>query len=187
MTGRLDWNAGDGFTFSGGASSGGNASSCPTTCSPGWTTVTVDFDVWVDPTLAGNWFMFNLGNTATYPNGTGYLFVTGKDSSSRLRGTIAENGFATEQSASRAGGLTTGAWKHVTFTVNGGTAAAPGASRLYEDGVLVASNTNHHHQAVADRHARRHHDAQRPRPVGVRRRPVLQGQAPRLPDLLAGR
>ena len=36
--------------------------------------MTVDFDVWVDPALSGNWFMFNLGNTATYPNGTGYLF-----------------------------------------------------------------------------------------------------------------
>ncbi len=34
--------------------------------------------------------MFNLGNLATYPNGTGYLFVTGKDdASSRYRGTIA--------------------------------------------------------------------------------------------------
>ena len=27
--------------------------------------LTVDFDVWVDPTLAGNWFMYNLGNQAT--------------------------------------------------------------------------------------------------------------------------
>ena len=33
------------------------------------------------------------GNLATFPNGTGYLFVTGKDSSNRFRATIAENGF----------------------------------------------------------------------------------------------
>ncbi len=142
VQGAATWNAGDGFTFSGGANSGGNSIKLPNDLLAGLDAVTVDLDVWVDPTLAGNWFMFNLGNTAVYPNGTGYLFVTGKDSSSRLRGTIAENGFATEQSASRAGGLTTGSWKHVTFTVSGGTTAAPGASRLYDDGVLVASNTN---------------------------------------------
>ncbi len=52
--------------------------------------------------------MFNLGNLATYPNGTGYLFVTGKDSGSFYRGTMASGGFATEQSASRAGGLSAG-------------------------------------------------------------------------------
>ena len=103
MQGASTWNSGDGFTFSGGASSGGNSIKLPNDLLAGLDAVTVDLDVWVDPTLAGNWFMFNLGNTATYPNGTGYFFVTGKDSSSRLRGTIAENGYATEQSASRAG------------------------------------------------------------------------------------
>ena len=72
--------------------------------------------------------MFNLGNLATYPNGTGYLFVTGKDSGSFYRGTMASGGFATEQSASRAGGLSTGVWKHVTLTVDGGTPAAPGTA-----------------------------------------------------------
>ena len=142
VQGASTWNSGDGFTFSGGASSGGNSIKLPNDLLAGLDAVTVDLDVWVDPSLAGNWFMFNLGNSATYPNGTGYFFVTGKDSGGRLRGTIAENGYATEQSASRVGGLATGAWKHVTFSVTGGTAAAPGASRLYEDGVLVASNTN---------------------------------------------
>jgi hypothetical protein len=142
VTGTASWNGGDGFTFSGGASSGGNAVKLPDNLLQGLDSVTVDLDVWVDPALTGNWFMFNLGNLATYPNGTGYLFVTGKDASSRFRATIAENGFATEQSASRAGGLATGVWKHVTFSITGGSAGAPGASRLYEDGVLVASNTN---------------------------------------------
>ena len=142
VNGAASWNAGDGFTFSGGASSAGNAITLPDNLLQGLDNVTVDLDVWVDPALSGNWFMFNLGNLATYPNGTGYLFVTGKDASSRFRATIAENGFATEQSASRAGGLATGVWKHVTFSITGGSPAAPGASRLYEDGVLVASNTN---------------------------------------------
>jgi hypothetical protein len=140
VSGTAGWNAGDGFTFSGGSSSSGNAIALPNNLLAGLDNVTVDFDVWVDPTLTGNWFVFNLGNLATYPNGTGYLFVTGKDASSRFRATIAENGFATEQSAYRAGGLTAGVWKHVTYSVTGGTVAAPGSARLYEDGALVASN-----------------------------------------------
>ncbi len=33
-------------------------------------------------------------------------------------------------------------WKHVTLTIDGGTPEAPGTSKLYEDGVLVATNNN---------------------------------------------
>jgi hypothetical protein len=142
VAGTASWNAGDGFTFSGGGSSSGNAITLPNNLLSGLDDVTVDFDVKVDPALTGNWFMFNLGNLATYPNGTGYLFVTGKDSSSRYRGTMASGGFTTEQSASRPGGLTTGVWKHVTLSVDGGTPSTPGTSKLYEDGVLVATNTS---------------------------------------------
>ncbi len=77
----------------------GNAITLPNNLLSGLEDVTVDFDVWVDPSLtSGNWFMYNLGNAATYPNGTGYLFTT-NDSTNRLRSTIAEGGFATEQSA----------------------------------------------------------------------------------------
>lgn len=142
VTGAATWNAGDGFTFSGGTNSSGNAITLPNNLLSGLEDVTVDFDVWVDPSLtSGNWFMYNLGNSATYPNGTGYLFTT-NDSSNRLRSTIAENGFATEQSASRAGRVPTGQWRHITYSIDGGTPAAPGAARVYEDGVLVASNTN---------------------------------------------
>lgn len=141
VTGSASWRSGDGFTFTGGASSSGNAIQLPNNLLAGVDDLTVDFDVWVDPTLSGNWFMYNLGNSATYPNGTGYLFTT-NDSNGRYRATIAENGFATEQSAARAGRLTTGAWKHVTYTIDGGTPEAPGSARLYEDGVLVAQNDN---------------------------------------------
>ena len=142
VTGAASWNGGDGFTFSGGANSSGNAITLPNNLLSGLEDVTVDFDVWVDPTLtSGNWFMYNLGNAAAYPNGTGYLFTT-NDSSNRLRSTIAEGGFATEQSTSRPGRVPTGQWRHITFSIDGGTPAAPGAARVYEDGVLVASNTN---------------------------------------------
>ncbi|PUA80171.1 immunoglobulin-like domain-containing protein [Nocardioides currus] len=142
VAGATTWNAGDGFTFSGGANSGGNAITLPDNLLSGLEDVTVDFDVWVDPSLtSGNWFMYNLGSSATYPNGTGYLFTT-NDSSNRLRSTIAEAGFASEQSASRAGRVPTGQWRHITYSIDGGTPAAPGAARVYEDGLLVASNTN---------------------------------------------
>ncbi len=142
VAGAATWNAGDGFTFSGGANSSGNAITLPDNLLQGLDDVTVDFDVWVDPSLtSGNWFMYNLGSSATYPNGTGYLFTT-NDSNNRLRSTIAEDGFATEQSASRPGRVPTGQWRHITYSIDGGTPAAPGAARVYEDGVLVASNTN---------------------------------------------
>ena len=141
VTGTASWNGGDGFTFSGGANSGGNAIKLPDNLLAGLDNLTVDFDVWVDPTLTGNWFMYNLGNSAAWPNGTGYLFTT-NDAQGRFRATIAENGFGTEQSASRATKLATGQWRHVTFSITGGTAAVPGSSRLYEDGVLVGSNAN---------------------------------------------
>lgn len=142
VTGTASWNGGDGFVFGGGSSSSDNAITLPNNLLSGLTDVTVDFDVWIDPSLtSGNWFMYNLGNSATYPNGTGYLFTT-NDSSNRLRSTIAENGYATEQSAARAGRVPTGQWRHVTYSIDGGTPASPGVARVYEDGVLAASNTN---------------------------------------------
>ncbi|NKX92374.1 family 43 glycosylhydrolase [Sanguibacter hominis ATCC BAA-789] len=141
VAGAATWNGGDGFTFSGGGNNSGNAITLPDNLLAGVDDVTIDFDVWVDASLSGNYFIFNFGNPATYPNGTGYLFVTGKDSSSRLRATIASDGYHTEQSVSRPGGIATGVWKHLTYVVDGGSVAEPGAARLYEDGQLVASTS----------------------------------------------
>ncbi|HWJ09871.1 MAG TPA: immunoglobulin-like domain-containing protein [Nocardioides sp.] len=141
VNGTASWNAGDGFTFNGGTNGSGNYIKLPDNLLAGVDDLTVDFDVLVDPTLSGNWFMYNLGNSATFPNGTGYLFTT-NDSSGRYRATIAANGFATEQSVSRPTKLPTGVWKHVTYTIDGGAVGAPGSAKLYEDGVLVASNDN---------------------------------------------
>lgn len=143
VQGTASWNAGSGFSFSGGASSAGNAIQLPDNIAAGLDDLTVSFDVQVDATLTGNYFMFNLGNLASYPNGTGYIFVTGTDSSSRYRGTIATAGYATEASAYRTGGLTTGTWKHVTMVIDGGTVANPGSIHLYEGENLVASNTSY--------------------------------------------
>ena len=57
VTGTASWNAGDGFTFAGGASSAGNAITLPNNLLSGLDDVSVDFDVKVDPTLTGNYFM----------------------------------------------------------------------------------------------------------------------------------
>ncbi|MGC5167531.1 family 43 glycosylhydrolase [Luteimicrobium sp. DT211] len=138
VEGTASWNAGDGFTFGGGASGSGNAIKLPNDLVAGDDEVSVDFDVWVDPALTGSWFMFSLGNPTVYPNGTGYLFTTGAGGT--FRGTLASAGYSTEQSAKKSGGLATGTWKHVTYVVDGGTEADPGSARLYEDGLLVGSN-----------------------------------------------
>ncbi|MXG91415.1 immunoglobulin-like domain-containing protein [Nocardioides flavescens] len=142
VVGSQGWSATgeDGFTFTGGGNSSGNGIRLPDDLLKGQDQVTVDMDVWVDPTLSGNWFLFNLGNYTSYPNGSGYLFVTGEDAQGQYRGTIAESGYASEQRISRAGALAKGTWKRVTFTVDGGTVADPGEAKLYEDGRLVASS-----------------------------------------------
>ncbi|MBT0994195.1 Ig-like domain repeat protein [Cellulomonas sp. DKR-3] len=139
VSGAATWNAGDGFTFSGGASGAGNAVRLPDGLLSGLDTVSVDFDVLIDPTLANNYFIFSLGNN----NDTGYVFVTGKDWEPRFRAAITKaSGGADEQNTIRQGALTTNLWKHVTYTIVGGTTAAPGYSVLYEDGVEVARNSN---------------------------------------------
>jgi len=142
VTGTPAWRAGDGFAFTGGAASSGNAVKLPDNLLSGLTDVSVDFDVSVATDLSGFWFMFNLGNQQAYPNGAGYLFVTGKDSNGKLRAAMAENGFFSEQSATSQAGLATDVWKHLTYTVHGGTTAAPGTAKLYVDGQLVATNNN---------------------------------------------
>ena len=160
-------------------------SPCRTTCSSGLVDVTVDFDVWVDPTLtSGNWFMYNLGNSATYPNGTGYLFTT-NDSSNPLRSTIAENGYATEQSAARAGRMPDRAVAARHLQHRRRHPGQPGRGQRLRGRRAGRDQRQPDHQPVADGHAGRHHDQERPGSLGLRRRPVVQGQAARLPDLLA--
>ncbi|SFD71872.1 OmpL47-type beta-barrel domain-containing protein [Streptomyces aidingensis] len=141
VEGEAAWRSGAGFAFTGGPESSGNAIRLPDSLLAGLDEITVDFDVSVDPGLTGNWFMFNLGNRQNWPDGDGYLFVTGSDADGRLRAAMAESGHATEQSATAATALPAGAWKHITYTVRGGSAASPGTARLYVDGTLVAENS----------------------------------------------
>lgn len=141
VTGARTWRSGDGFQFSGGAASTGNAIRLPNDLLAGLHEVTVDFDVNVAGDLNGFWFIFNLGTQQAWPNGNGYLFMTGSDNQGRLRGAIAESGFFTEQSATADGPLARDQWRHVTYSVTGGSTAAPGVARIHVDGKLVAENT----------------------------------------------
>jgi len=137
VTGTSSWNGGQGFNFAGGASGSGNYIKLPNNLLTGLNAVSVSFDVLIDPAMSGNYFLFNLGNTST----TGYLFVTGQDGSGRYRGGFTLGTNTGEQNAQRAGGLTKNTWKRVTYVVQGGATGAPGATYLYDDGVLAATNT----------------------------------------------
>ncbi|WP_265520497.1 family 43 glycosylhydrolase [Oerskovia flava] len=97
--------------------------------------VTVSADVWIDTSLTGNYFFYNLGNAAvgTPQSGTGYLFSTGN---ANYRATISDVAWGREQNTVKApaGALARGVWKTVTYTLADGTA------RLYEDGAQVGEN-----------------------------------------------
>ena len=168
VTGGASWNAGDGFTFTGGAASAGNGIRLPDNLLAGLDDLTVDFDVWVDPTLTGNWFMFNLGNVAHVPQRHRLPVRDRQGLQQPVPATIAEDGFATEQSASRAGGLPTGVWKHVTSASPGAALPRP-ARRGSTRTACWSRRTRPHDQPGPDGNAGRHDDPERARPVGVRR------------------
>ncbi|NCT91663.1 hypothetical protein GXB85_11980 [Cellulomonas sp. APG4] len=95
--------------------------------------ITVAFDVKVDPSLGGVHFIYGLGNT-TGSAGDGYLFAEANP----LRTAIASGNWSTEQNLETTPprNLARGVWKHLTYTLDGGTAV------LYEDGVEVARRTD---------------------------------------------
>ncbi|WP_425580064.1 family 43 glycosylhydrolase [Streptomyces coeruleoprunus] len=78
------------------------------------------------------YFLYGLGNTSG-GNGNGYLFTTGNP----YRTSIASGNWSTEQTVRRSAThhLTRATWKHLDYTLGGGTAV------LYEDGVEVARTT----------------------------------------------
>ncbi len=133
IEGSATWNGGAGFTFGGGGSSSGNAVKLPNNIIAGLSSITVALDVWTDPALTGNHFVYNLGNLAvgSPASGSGYLFTT----TTPYRATISNQWWNNEQNTSKGSNLQKGAWRHLTYTLTGGTGI------LYEDGVEVARNT----------------------------------------------
>jgi len=125
------WTPGQGLTFG-----GSNHVDLPDDVLAGFDAVTVSADVWVDPTLSGNYFLYTLGNPAvgSPESGNGYLFSTGNPN---YRATISDLAWGREQNTAKtpASALQRGVWKTVTYTLGDGTGT------LYEDGAQVGQNT----------------------------------------------
>lgn len=93
--------------------------------------ITVSTKVWMDPSQATPYFIWGLGNTDGSGTGNGYLFTTGNN----YRSSIASANWTTEQTVTSGSALPRGAWKTLTYTLQGGTAT------LYLDGVQVGRRT----------------------------------------------
>ncbi|MCI2957388.1 family 43 glycosylhydrolase [Agromyces atrinae] len=134
IEGAATWNGGSGFTFGGGGASSGNAVKLPDNIIAGLSSVTVALDVWTDPALTGNHFVYNLGNLAvgSPASGSGYLFTT----TTPYRATISGQWWNNEKVTTKGQNLQKGIWRHLTYTQTGTTGV------LYEDGVEVGRNAN---------------------------------------------
>ena len=134
VEGATTWLDGNGFRFGGGSASSGNAIKLPDNLTAGLASITVSLDVWVDPALTGNHFVYNLGNIAvgSPQSGTGYLFTT----TTPYRATISNAAWSNEQVTSKGSNLAKAAWKHLTYTQTGTVGT------LFENGVQVAQKTN---------------------------------------------
>src|SRR5947199_38846 len=99
----------------------------------GMDSISVSTEVYVDPAQATPYFIYGFGNTGSDGYGNGYLFTTGD----AYRTALATGNWSTEQHTGPAAGhaLARGVWKHLTYTLTGGTGI------LYEDGAEVARNT----------------------------------------------
>ncbi|PVG82252.1 beta-xylosidase [Nocardioides gansuensis] len=104
----------------------------PNNAIAGLTSITVSFDVKIDKTQQGAFFLYSFGNTSGN-DGNGYLGAL----ANRFRNTIASGNWTTEQNTQPATdrNLARGVWKTVTYTQTGSTGV------LYEDGVEVGRNT----------------------------------------------
>ncbi|MBD8079469.1 family 43 glycosylhydrolase [Cellulosimicrobium arenosum] len=124
------WREGQGLTFG-----GSNHVDLPDDVLAGHDAVTVSADVWVDTSLTGNYFFYNLGNTAvgSPQTGDGYLFSSGN---ANYRASISDLAWGREQNTAKApaGALARGVWKTITYTLGEGTGT------LYEDGAQVGQN-----------------------------------------------
>ncbi|MFW2514697.1 family 43 glycosylhydrolase, partial [Demequina sp. SO4-13] len=98
--------------------------------------VTVSMDVLIRTSQSGNYFIWNLGNTATGESGTGYMMATGNGGNG-YRHTITPTNWAGEQNAASGANLQRGVWKTITYTID----AATDTAITYLDGVQVGENT----------------------------------------------
>ncbi|MGQ4358393.1 LamG domain-containing protein [Streptomyces sp. SAS_272] len=129
VNGAAGWGGDQGLAFNG----SNTYVKVPNNIMSGLSSITVSFDVWIDPTMGKPYFLYGFGNT-NGTSGNGYLFSTGN----QFRTGITLSAFPAEQQT-RPGTsyqLARGMWKHVTYTQTGNTGI------LYENGVEKARNTN---------------------------------------------
>ncbi|GIF40726.1 immunoglobulin-like domain-containing protein [Actinoplanes xinjiangensis] len=129
VTGAASWTGGDGLTFDGSST----YVKAPDNVLSGLDSVSISFDVLMDPQQAAPYFLYGFGNTSSSTGyGDGYLFATGNS----LRTGIASGNWSTEQitAPSPARLLDRGTWKHIAYTQTGTTGI------LYEDGTPIATN-----------------------------------------------
>jgi len=117
---------GEGLTFGG---SNGYAR-LPDNLMRGLDQITVALDVRIDADQQTPYFIYALGNS-TSGAANGSVFTTGN----AYRTAIATGNWSTEQSIGTATNLDRGAWRHLAYTLAGGTAV------LFQDGVEVARKT----------------------------------------------
>ncbi|MFJ3800033.1 LamG domain-containing protein [Streptomyces sp. NPDC090088] len=129
VNGTVSWGGNEGLTFNG----SNTYIKMPDNLMSGLSSITVDFDVWIDPTMGKPYFLYGLGNSSN-GNGNGYLFSTGN----QFRTGVTQSDFHAEQQTrpSTSYQLARGMWKHVTYTQTGSTGI------LYENGVEKARSTS---------------------------------------------
>ncbi|WP_308313988.1 LamG domain-containing protein [Streptomyces sp. GbtcB7] len=129
VNGTASWSGAEGLAFNG----SNTYIKVPNNIMSGLSSITVAFDVWIDPAIGKPYFLYGFGNTSG-TSGNGYLFATGN----QFRTAITTTNYAAEQNTrpSTSYQLARGMWKHVTYTQTGNTGI------LYENGVEKARNTN---------------------------------------------
>ncbi|MFF9040611.1 LamG domain-containing protein [Streptomyces sp. NPDC014892] len=129
VNGTVDWD-GDGMAFNG----SNTYIKMPNNVMAGLSSITVAFDVWIDPAMGKPYFFYGLGNSSN-GNGNGYLFTTGNT----FRTSISMTDYTAKQDIQPSGDpyqLSRGMWKHVTYTQTGNSGV------MYENGVEKARKTN---------------------------------------------
>ncbi|WP_290805846.1 family 43 glycosylhydrolase [Herbiconiux sp.] len=125
ISGGAAWD-GDSLVFDG----SNDSVALPDNVLAGVTDVTIEADVWIDPSQGTPYFLYGLGNTVSGA-GNGYLFSTGN----QYRTSLATGNWTTEQTVSQGSDLPRGRWAHLTYTLADTTAT------IYLDGLAVASGT----------------------------------------------
>ncbi|MGW7163807.1 LamG domain-containing protein [Streptomyces sp. NPDC054884] len=129
VNGTAGWGGEQGLAFNG----SNTYVKMPNNIMSGLSSITVSFDVWIDPTMGKPYFLYGFGNTSG-TSGNGYLFSTGNQFRTGI--TLSNSPAEQQTRPGTSYQLARGMWKHVTYTQTGNTGI------LYENGVEKARNTN---------------------------------------------